>query len=80
MKQVWQSDDGQIFDTEEKCLLHENSVSKIKQLTPILQNELYWYYEDDIGSCIIYKDDSNIIADWIVNNFEKLSEIMGVQK
>ena len=45
-KQVWQADDGRVFDTEEACLKHENQDKLLRPLFSTDGNRLKMFISD----------------------------------
>lgn len=73
MKQVFQADDGKIFETQAECEKYETRTV----LFNFVDREIWPPHNDDFGSHVIRTDD---VVDFIEEHYEKIGEILGKAK
>lgn len=73
MKQVFQADDGTIFETQAECEKYELK----SELFNFVDSNIEAPYNDDVGYPVF---DTQNVVDFIVTHYEKIGELLGKTK
>jgi hypothetical protein len=77
MKQVFQANDGTIFETQSECEKYESKYESKSELFDFVDINIEASYNDDAGYRII---ETQNVVDFIEAHYEKIGELLGKTK